>query len=415
MFYQNSSSCRIDTENPDNFYFEMGKYRPPNEGQDLSLLIRLTRNCPWNKCRFCTMYKGESFALRKVEEITREIETVKLLADEIKAASWRIGFSGEINDRVIRVIIQENQKIYGEGFNDSPIGSLKLQNLIHVANWLNAGAKTVFFQDANSLIMKTGQLIEIIQCLKDKFSSIERITSYARSSTCAKKSLEELKELKQAGLSRLHVGLESGCDHVLEYIRKGVTAERHIKGGKKVVESGISFSLYIMPGLGGKRWSREHALETARVLSEINPDFIRMRSFVPLKHAPLYESLQAGEWEELSEDETINEIELLIKNLNCGSYLTSDHVMNLLAEIEGRLPKDRHNMLNTIRIYKTKTVFERLAFQLNRRLMSCAGFREIDHDLEQKVQAAKYAIQRELPDAEAKTRKAVIALKQGLV
>jgi radical SAM superfamily enzyme YgiQ (UPF0313 family) len=405
----------MNVKDPDGFYFEMGKYRPPNEGQDLSLLLRITRNCPWNKCQFCNMYKGEKFSLRKAEEIKREIDVIKQLSDEIKAASWKFGFSGEINDEVIRAIFQGNPEVYGESSARPEMVSLKIQNIINVANWVNTGAKTVFFQDANSLIMKTPHLIEIIKYLKETFPGIERITSYARSKTCARKSLEELKELRKTGLNRLHVGLESGCDQVLESIRKGVAGKEHIEGGKKVVESGITLSEYIMPGLGGRRWSKEHAAETARVLSEINPDFIRIRSFVAIKDAPLYEKIQSGEFEELSEDEMVGELELLLKNLNCNSYLTSDHIMNLLPEIEGRLPEERDEMLKIIKSYKAKTRFERLTFQLNRRLSSYARFRGLDPELEKMVQEAKEALQRELPDAEEKATQAIYGLKEGFV
>lgn len=415
MLYQGDLSYRMDVKDIDSFYFEMGKYRPPNEGQDLSLLMRITRNCPWNKCQFCSMFRGEKFEIRKVDEIKNEIDVIKQISDGIRAASWKFGFSGRVNDEVIRAIIQGNTDIYGEGSDNPEMVSLRIQNLINVANWLNVGAKTVFFQDANSLIMKTPQLIEIIRYLKETFPSIKRVTSYARSKTCAKKSLQELNDLKGAGLTRLHVGMESGSDKVLEYIQKGVTAKEHIEGGKKVVESGISLSEYIMPGAGGKRWTKENAKETARVLSEVNPDFIRIRSFMALKNTSLYEKLESGDFEELLDNEIVDEIELLIKNLNCDSYLTSDHMMNLLPEVEGSLPGDKEKMLKVIEAFKDKTYFERLEFQLNRRLSSYARFKTPDPDLEEKVREAKQAIQNELPDAETKIAQAINEIKKGFV
>ncbi len=417
MIYQADADLvyRMDVKDPDSFCFEMGKYRPPNEGQDLSLLMRITRNCPWNKCLFCNMYKGEKFSLRKVPEIKKDIDVVKVLAHEIKAASLKLGFSGEVNDAVIKAIYQGNPEIFGGESLNNEAASVKFQNLINVANWLNTGARTVFFQDANSLIMKTPQLIEVIIYLKDAFPTIERITSYARSKTCARKSPEELKELKEAGLTRLHVGMESGCDEVLQLIRKGVTAKDHIEGGRKVVESGISLSEYIMPGVGGKRWTKKNARETARVLSEIDPDFIRVRSFIAINNTPLWEESKTGDFETLSEDEMVDEMEILLENLDCNSYLTSDHIMNLLTEVEGKFPEDKDRLLNIIKDYKNKTILERLDFQLNRRLIPRVGFGKLSLGLEQKVQEARLAIQKGLPDAGKKTVIALEGLKEGFV
>lgn len=411
MFYETNLTHRMNIKDPESFFFEMGPIRPPSEGRDLSLLIRATRNCPWNRCLFCRTYQGLKFGYRKVEELKKDINVAKALHDEIKSASWGFGLAGRVSNEVVKAILRGNPEIYGNGLDD-----LRLQNLTNVANWLNSGAKTVFLQDANTLIMRTPELIEVIKYLKETFPTLERATSYARSKTCAKKSLEELKGLHEAGLSRLHVGLESGYDEVLNFMQKGVTAEEHILGGKNVVASGISLSEYIMPGLGGKKWSEPHALESARVLSEINADFIRIRSLAIRKDSPLVEKERSGQFEQLSEDEVVDEIGLFIENLNCNSYVVSDQMVNLLFGVEGQLPRDKERMLKVIERYKAKSPLGKLEFRLKERLQSYLGvYGELDQELSQKVQEAVESIEKELPEAEVKTNQAISALKRGFV
>ncbi len=215
-------------------FLEIGPIRPPSEAQ--SLLIRVTRNCPWNKCEFCHTYKGEVFSLRAVEEIKKDIDRLKAIVDEIQTLSWSLGYAGEINPYVLQAIFRRRGS-YHHAYQS-------------VVNWLYFGGTQVFLQDANSLILKTGDLVTVLKYLKEKLPAIQRITSYARSKTIAKKTVAELKELRAAGLSRIHIGLESGYDPLLVYMKKGVTAKEHIQAGRKVVESGISLSEYVMPGFG---------------------------------------------------------------------------------------------------------------------------------------------------------------------
>jgi coproporphyrinogen III oxidase-like Fe-S oxidoreductase len=204
-----------------------------------------------------------------------------------------------------------------------------------VFNWLAAGARTAFLQDANSLIMRTRDLLEILRYLKQELPTLERITSYARSKTIAKKSLEELKELHAAGLSRLHVGLESGDDDVLRYVDKGVTAEEQIAGGKKAKEAGFELSEYVMPDLGGRAMSDRHARNTARVLNEIDPDFIRMRPFVASTTTPLYEDYQNGTLELSSPHQRLRELRTLIQNLDVTGRVCFDHFLNAWFRDDG--------------------------------------------------------------------------------
>ncbi len=318
----------VDKGNLKKYSFEIGPIRPPSEGGSFSLLLRATRNCPWNRCAFCygTPYNRERFELRSVEEIKADIESAKAISNEIQALSWKLGYAGRIEP--LATIIQSNV-LYGKDVRY--LASDELGNfhcVVNVFNWLYSGGKTVFLQDANTPIMPTHQLVEAIRYLKETFPSIERITSYARSKTIAKKKPEELSQLHQIGLSRLHIGLETGDDELLSYVNKGVTAEEHILAGKKALEAGFELSEYVMPGLGGKsRWV-QHAQNTARVLNEINPHFIRLRPFVPRHDTPMFEAYQKGEFELTSPHERLREIRLMIENLQVTSRVCFDHNLN---------------------------------------------------------------------------------------
>jgi len=396
------------------YAFEIGPIRPPSEGRDQSLLIRATRNCPWNKCAFCGTYRGKRFEYRTPAEIKADIAEAKALADELKAASWRLGWGGEIRNEVISAIVRGNPEIYGEDAVPPELREARFHSLINVANWLASGAKTVFLQDANTLIMRTPELVEVLKAIKSTFPTVERITSYARSETAARKTLDELKALHDAGLSRLHIGLESGCDEVLAFIRKGVTAAQHIAGGRKVVEAGISLSEYVIPGLGGHKWSEKHARDTARVLNEIEPDFIRLRSLVIREGTDLHARYLAGEFEPLSEDEIIAEIRDFIAVLECRSYLVSDHMANLLWEIEGQLPEEKARLLKIIDDYRAQPLHKRLEFQMKRRLQSHLSVHGgIEPGTKAKVETAFKAIESKTDSMEKEVEAALAALKQG--
>ncbi len=354
-----------------NGVFEMGPIRPPSEAQ--SLLIRVTRNCPWNKCEFCHTYKEEPFSFRSVEEIKKDIDQVKAITDEIRQSSWRMGFGGGTNQQVLRVL-------FGQAGRDN-------QAFQSVAGWLYFGGSQAFLQDANSLIAKTEDLLEILKYLKEKLPSIQRITSYARAKTLAKKSVEELKELREAGLSRIHVGMESGYDPLLQYMKKGVTAKEQILGGRNVVESGISLSEYVMPGLGGQRWWREHAVETARVLNQIDPDFIRLRTLYVRKDMPLFDQVEKGEFIRLSDHLVVSEIRLFIETLEgLHSTVVSDHILNLLEEVQGKLPAEKEKMIRVIDRYLALPPENRLQFRVGRRLGYYRSLDDLqDPDLRRRV------------------------------
>ena len=315
------------------YSFEIGSIRPPSEGGSRSLLIRATRNCPWNLCKFCygTPYNRERFQLRSVEEIKRDIDATKAISEQIEVIAKKLGGV----DWAARLI--DPYFLYNKAFTELDQKELKnFQSVTNVFNWLRSGARSAFLQDANSLIMCTPDLLEVVRYLKQTFPSLQRITSYARAKTLAQKTktLEELKELREAGLSRLHVGLETGDDELLKYVNKGVTSEEHVLAGRKAKEAGFELSEYWMPGLGGKTMTEQHARNTARVLNEINPDFVRSRRFVPRKATPLFEEWKKGEFQLLSPHEELREIGMMIENLDITGKVCFDHYINPAYRVE---------------------------------------------------------------------------------
>jgi radical SAM superfamily enzyme YgiQ (UPF0313 family) len=332
--------------------FEQGPIRPPNEAR--SLLLRITRNCPWNQCLFCPVYKGQKFSLRTAEEVKTDIQTARDIADDIKALSWKMGDSGLITNRVMAYILRDHNYSY----------SYK-----GVALWLYSGTGECFLQDADNFIMRTEDLVEVLRFLREKFPDLRRVTTYSRSRTVSRKSLAEMKEIREAGLDRVHIGLESGYDPVLKFIKKGVTAARHIDAGRKVIDAGMSLSEYVMPGLGGEAMWKEHATETARVLNQINPHYIRLRSLRVPTRTPLYQKLMSGEFRMLTDDQVVEEIKVFIESLNDSitSTITSDHIMNLLDEVKGKLPEEKENMLAVIRRYQDLPESDRMIYRIGRR------------------------------------------------
>ncbi len=354
--------------------FEQGPIRPPSEAY--SLLVRVTRNCPWNRCGFCPVYKGQKFRKRAVEEVKDDILAMKFWSDEVKAAAWRAGHGSYITEDFLSRLYQGNP---GNGYLRSII-------LFYLG-----GARTAFLQDADSLVIPAKDLAEILKFLRETFPSIDRVTSYSRSKTLSKHTVEDLTMIHKSGLDRIHAGLESGSDSVLELVNKGVTAEQHILGGRNARAAGFELSEYIMPGLGGRALSEENARETARVLNAIDPDFIRIRTLAVPPGTPLYEKVCEGEFEIPNDLEMAKELRLLIESLDgINPRIVSDHILNLFQEIEGRLPEDKPKMLEVIDRFFDMSEEDQLAYILGRR----AGmFHELDQmdDPELKERARKMA------------------------
>ncbi len=298
--------------------FEIGPIRPPSEGGGNSLLVRVTRNCPWGRCKFCfgTLYGRAKFELRPLVDIKSDVEAITQIVEAIKQESWRVGQGGDANPTVATALLRADPSLRNN------------HCFITVFNWLASGGSTAFLQDADSLVMKPNDLTEVVGHLKRSFPSLQRITSYARAKTVYRRSAGELKSLREAGLTRLHMGLETGDDQLLRLTDKGITAEEHIAAGRKAKDAGLQLSLYVMPDLGGRDLSEQHAVNTARVLNAIDPDYVRFRPFIPRPGTPMYEDYVAGNFTLSSPHERLREIQLLVQNLTVTSRLCFDHFGN---------------------------------------------------------------------------------------
>lgn len=277
-------------------YYDFPPFRPPNEAR--SALIRITRGCPWNRCAFCAMYKNLAFETKSLETIKRDV----LIA----------------------------RQIYGK-------------------------AKTIFLGDSDNLVHK--DLPEIVAFIRKTFPEAERITAYARAKTILRNKMEFLAATRQAGLERLHLGLESGDPQVLERLCKGATPEQMIRAGQKAKKAGFEVSFYLLSGAGGKdRW-KQHATESARVLNLARPDFIRLRTLTVQNNTPLDDKLKGGEFHVTPPLERLEETRLFLQTLDLNDcYLASDHLTNYLwagqniiyRGIAGSLPQDKPAMLETV-------------------------------------------------------------------
>ncbi len=331
--------------------FEVGPIRPPSEAQ--SLLIRVTRNCAWNRCAFCPVYKGKSFSARSTEDVIRDIDVlhryVQELRDEFKdpysvTANWQVKTTDEADP------------------HDYPA-------LDMAYHWFMNGMKSVFLQDADALAVGMAELIRILEHLRSRFPSIERVTSYSRSSTLVRASADDLTALRKAGLDRIHVGLESGSDNVLKMVRKGASKDTHIRAGRLVKDAGIELSEYVMPGLGGQLLSHEHAIETADALNQINPDFIRLRQLAIPERAPLSEALRDGHFVKCTDLIIAQEILTMLEHLEgVTSIVTSDHLLDLFPEITGKLPEARERMCSALRAFMSMPSSDQRTYSLGRRI-----------------------------------------------
>ncbi|MDF1591597.1 MAG: radical SAM protein [Desulfobacterales bacterium] len=265
-------------------------YRPPSEAD--SLLIQATVGCPHNRCTFCMIYKkGPPFKIRPAAEIK----------EDILAA----------------------HKAHGES------------------------VRTLFFPAGNTIAMKTETLAEICRFARMTFPGLKRITVYGSSQYIQRKGLSDLKALKDAGLSRIHVGLESGDDVTLKRIKKGTDSIQQIEAGRWVKAAGLELSFYVILGIAGRERSAIHADQTAAVLNAVEPDFIRLRTFVPKIDTPLLAQVQDGSFQMLGPHEVLAETARLISAITARSCLTSDHYTNYI-NLEGKLPDDKPELLARI-------------------------------------------------------------------
>lgn len=273
-------------------HYEGPIYRPPSEAH--SLLIQATVGCPHNRCTFCMVYKdGVPFKVRPVEDVKADL--------------------------------REARRIYG------------------------AGIETLFLPAGNTIAMPTDALCEICRYAGEVFPALQRITVYGSSQYIHKKGPAGLKKLAAAGLSRIHVGLETGDDVILQSIKKGTRSAEQISAGRWVMAAGIQLSVYVILGIGGKERTVSHTAQTAMVLNAIDPDFIRLRTFVPKINTPMLADVQAGAFTMLGPHEILQETEILLKELGVTSQLTSDHYTNYI-NLNGRLQEDKQTLLQQLKI-----------------------------------------------------------------
>ena len=294
--------------------YDFPPYRPPNEAS--SVLIRASRGCPWNKCAFCNMYNGVKFEIKPLDEVRSDIEMAR--------------------------------KIYGNG------------------------RKHAFIADSNSVVMK--ELPDILRHIRKTFPELERITSYARAKSLKRLGVERLNELREAGLTRVHIGLESGDPVVLRKLLKGTTPQDMVLGSQYAGEAGLEVSEYVLLGAGGSGRYEKHARETAKVLNAIDPGFIRFRTLTIQPGTPLMEMKERGEFIPVRPVERIEETLLLVSGLQgISSTMVSDHVINnlwfrgrsIFRGVGGKLPEDRESMifqlektLDTIRDADEKDIWD---------------------------------------------------------
>lgn len=332
--------------------FELGPIRPPSEAN--SLLLRVTRNCTWNQCKFCDLYKKDRFETRKIEEIMKDIDIMGEYRDKIEEYRQK---DGSFHQEHLYKMFQEWKEEERE-------------QAYFIFHWLTEGeGKAVFLQDSNSLILQADKIIQILDHLKQTFPHIERITSYGRADTLSKISEVDFVRLKKAGLNRIHSGYESGSNLVLQQIKKGTTAQEEILAGKKIKNAGIELSIYFMPGIGGKDLSKENAEETAKVINEVNPDFVRIRTCVTKIGSGLWEDIKAGKIKECTDFEKLKEIRILLEQIRaCDGYFASDHIINLLPQLYGNLQTEREKMIKIIDEFFALPFDLQKEYQLARRM-----------------------------------------------
>ncbi|QUH24559.1 radical SAM protein [Serpentinicella alkaliphila] len=270
--------------------YEGAVYRPPSEAY--SLIIQATIGCSHNKCTFCNMYKEKRFRMRSLTEIIEDLEMAR--------KSYR-----------------------------------------HI--------KRIFLADGDALALKTEYLKQILIKIRELFPECERVGIYSAPKDILRKTKEELKELHELGLGIAYLGIESGSEQILKTINKGVTSEQMIEAGKKMVESGIKLSVTIISGLGGQELWEEHAIESARVVNEINPHYLGLLTLMVEPEVEMYQDIRSGKLKLLTPEQVMLETQLLIEKLNVkGCVFRSNHASNYIP-LEGTLPQDKERLLNQIK------------------------------------------------------------------
>ncbi len=276
-------------------------YRPPSEAY--SLILQVTYGCTHNACTFCDMYKNKPFAIRPAQEVFEDIE-------------------------------QFTNK---------------------------AAVRRVFLADGNGLCLKNDYLVEILQRLNDNFTNLERTAIYATAKDIVRKSVDELIELRQNGLKQMYIGVESGSDKVLKLVNKNCTAQDVIAAGQKLKAAGIKNSTIIILGLGGVEHSREHALQSAAVVSQINPEYLALMTLMVRPGTPLQKQVASGQFNLLTPLQIIEEAHLILQNFDLdGTLFRANHNSNYV-QLRGVLNQDKDRLLAEVAELKVSLSDERLA------------------------------------------------------
>jgi radical SAM superfamily enzyme YgiQ (UPF0313 family) len=266
-------------------------FRPPSEAR--SLILQITLGCSWNKCSFCEMYTSKQFTARKEEDIFKDIDSFIPYADQIRR---------------------------------------------------------IFLADGDPLVLSTKRLLSILTKLKKTFPKLQRISTYASPSNLARKSDAELKELYEAGLTLLYVGIESGDSQVLECIQKGETFETTIEGLNKSKAAGMNSSVMIINGVGGQELTHQHAINSAKVLNETQPKYASTLVLTAHKGMEHYKNRYQGNFIELTQKELFTEMQTFIGALDLNETIfRSDHASNNLI-LKGILGRDKHAFLDKIEL-----------------------------------------------------------------
>ena len=337
--------------------FRIGPIRPPSEAG--SLLLQVTRGCTWNKCRFCTIYRHTTFQAFSADSVKKDIDAIAAIADQVRGfqradGSWDLD---GLNARLSSIAEEEARQCF-----------------YTTATWLLNGGENVFLQDGNTTALSSGRLSDVLIYLKQTFPQIRRITSYGRASELSRHDASYFAELKAAGLDRIHSGFETGSDAVLSLIGKGTTQAQQIAAGKSVRAGGIELSIYFMPGIGGKDLTEENAAGTARVVNEVHPDFLRIRTAAVKPGTELYEEYENGRYRLCGDDDKIREIrQVIVLTEKAPTRIVSDHMVNLLQDVNGRLDTDHNALLAKIDRYLNLPAADRRVFQLLRRSLQAYG------------------------------------------
>ena len=265
-------------------------YRPPSEAY--SLIIQVTYGCSHNRCAFCDMYNDKHFSMRPMEEIREDFELAR---------------------RVYRRV------------------------------------ERVFLADGDALMRKTDDLVQILGLIYGLFPECQRVTCYASPTSLQIKSEEELRLLREKGLKMVYMGLESGCDAVLERMDKGHTAAQIIAAGQKARRSGLQLSVTAISGLGSRELWREHAVETAQAFNAMNPEYIGLLTLMVEPGTPLEKWVREGSFYVLKPVEVMQEMELFLQQIDSpGSVFRMNHASNYLT-LKGTLNQDRERLLQQVR------------------------------------------------------------------